>query len=66
MDKKLMKRLKGIERKCDAVLRELRRFDFRPGIHWLDSVRTSARILHEMSKKERERMEHERGRGLRH
>ena len=66
MDKKLKRKVNGIERKCDAILRELRRFGFRPGIRLLDSVRASARALHEMSMKERERMERERGRGLRH
>ena len=66
MDKKLKRRLKGIEKKCDAILRELRRFGFRPGIRLLDSVRASARALHEMSMKERERMEREQCRGLRH
>ena len=65
MDKKLKKRLRGIEMKLDAILRELRLFGFRPGSRWLDSVRSSARKLREMSREERERMERERRRGLR-
>lgn len=65
MDKNLRKRLRGIESKCDAILRELRLFGFRPGVRLLDSVRASARALRDMSRKERERMERERGRGLR-
>ena len=65
MDKKLKRRLKGIETKLDAILRELRLFGLRPGSRWLDSVRASARKLREMSREERERMERERGSGLR-